>query len=213
MGEKDVLGIWIGENESAKFWLGVLNDLKQRGVKDLLIVCSDGLTGLKEAILAAFPDAVQQRCIIHLIRNATKFVNYKDKKEFCRDLKAVYTAKNEKEGKELLDKMQDKWKNKYPISLKTWQDNWDTICPFFSYSQPVRKIMYTTNAIESLNRGYRKYTKTKSVFPSDESLMKCMYLATINIAKKWNTRYRDWDIVLGELMIMFPEKLESYLLR
>ena len=211
-GEKDVLGIWIGENESAKFWLGVLNDLKQRGVKDLLIVCSDGLKGLKEAILAAYPNAIQQRCIIHLIRNATRFVSYKDIKEYCKDLKAVYTAKNEKEGKDRLDQMVQKWKGKYPTSLRVWQENWDTICPFFSFSGKIRKIMYTTNQIESLNRGYRKYTKTKSVFPTDESLMKCLYLATMNITRKWTGRYREWDMVLAELSIMFPERLNQYLL-
>jgi len=206
-GEKEVLGIWIGENESAKFWLGVLNDLKQRGVKDLLIVCSDGLTGIKEAISTAFPDAVQQRCIIHLIRNSIRFISYKDVKEFCKDLKTVYTAKNEKSGREELEEISAKWKGKYPTSLKNWEENWDVICPFYSYSQPLRKIMYTTNPIESLNRGYRKYTKTKSVFPSDEALMKSLYLATINITKKWNGRYRDWGIILGELMIMFPGRI------
>jgi transposase-like protein len=207
-GEKDVLGIWIGENESAKFWFGVLNDLKQRGVKDLLIVCSDGLTGIKEAISTAFPKAVQQRCIIHMIRNSTRFINYKDLKEYCKDLKSVYTAKNEKAGKEQLEEIANKWKSKYPTSLKNWEANWDVICPFFSYSGSLRRIMYTTNAIESLNRGYRKYTKTKAVFPNDESLMKSLYLATMNITKKWNGRYRDWDIVLGELMIMFPGRMK-----
>jgi transposase-like protein len=210
-GEKDVLGIWIGENESAKFWLGVLNDLKQRGVKELLIVCSDGLKGLKEAIITAYPQAIQQRCIIHLIRNSTKFVSYKDIKEFCKDLKAVYTAKNEKSGREELDIMIEKWKSKYPTSLKVWSENWDSICPFFSYSEKVRKIIYTTNQIESLNRGYRKYTKTKSVFPSDDSLMKCLYLATINITKKWTGRYKDWDLALAELTIMFPDRLDQSL--
>jgi len=210
-GEKEVLGIWIGENESAKFWLGVLNDLKQRGVKDLLIVCSDGLKGLKEAILAAYPNAIQQRCIIHLIRNSTRFVSYKDLKEYCNDLKAVYTAKNEEEGKGQLEQMAEKWRSRYPTSLKVWAENWDSICPFFSYSEKVRKIMYTTNQIESLNRGYRKYTKTRSVFPSDESLMKCLYLATMNITKKWTGRYRDWDMILAELSIMFPDRLNQYL--
>ena len=184
-GSKDILGIWIGENESAKFWLGVLNDLKGRGVKDILILCSDGLTGIKEAIQAAFPKTVQQRCIVHIIRNSVKFVYYKDKKEFCNDLKTIYTAKNEKDGYNNLQKVKEKWKNKYPNSLKNWEENWDAICPFFNYSDSIRKIMYTTNTIESLNRQFRKYTKTKAVFPTDDSLMKCLYLATKNITKKW----------------------------
>jgi transposase-like protein len=138
-------------------------------------------------------------------------VSYKDLKEYCKDLKGVYTAKSEKEGREHLSQMVEKWKRKYPTSLKVWEENWDAICPFFSYSEKVRKIMYTTNQIESLNRGYRKYTKTKSVFPTDDSLMKCLYLATINITKKWNGRYREWDMVLAELSIMFPERLNPYL--
>lgn len=206
-GSKDILGIWIGENESAKFWLGVLNDLKQRGVKDILILCSDGLTGIKEAIQAAFPKTVQQRCIVHIIRNSVKFVYYKDKKEFCNDLKTIYTAKNEKDGYNNLQKVKEKWKNKYPNSLKNWEENWDAICPFFNYSDSIRKIMYTTNTIESLNRQFRKYTKTKAVFPTDDSLMKCLYLATKNITKKWTTRYGSWDLILAELSIMFDGRI------
>ncbi len=206
-GEKDILGIWIGENESAKFWLGVFNDLKQRGIKDILIMCSDGLSGIKEAITAAFPKTIQQRCIVHMIRNSVRFVYYKDLKGFCNDLKTIYTSKNEKSGYEQLQKVKDKWKDKYPTALRNWEDNWDLICPFFSYSEPVRKIMYTTNTIESLNRSFRKYTKTKSVFPSDESLMKCLYLATINITKKWTGRYGNWDLVLSELSIIFEGRI------
>lgn len=206
-GEKDILGIWIGENESAKFWLGVLNDLKGRGIKDILIMCSDGLTGIKEAIQAAFPKTIQQRCIVHMIRNSVRFVYYKDLKIFCNDLKTIYTAKNEKLGYEQLQKVKEKWKDKYPTSLRNWEDNWDAICPFFSYSEPLRKIMYTTNTIESLNRSFRKYTKTKSVFPNDESLIKCLYLATQNITKKWTTRYGNWDMILSELSIMFDGRI------
>ena len=206
-GEKDVLGIWIGENESAKFWLSMFNDLKSRGVKDILILCSDGLIGMKEAITTAYPKTVQQRCIVHMIRNSVRFVSYKELKPFCEDLKTIYTSKNEKEGYEQLQKVKEKWKSKYPTAFKSWEENWDAICPFFSYSKPVRKIMYTTNTIESLNRSYRKYTKTKSVFPSDESLMKCLYLATLNITKKWNGRYRNWDLILGELSVMFEGRI------
>lgn len=206
-GEKDILGIWIGENESAKFWLGVFNDLKQRGVKDILIMCSDGLAGIKEAISTAFPKTIQQRCIVHMIRNSVRFVYYKDLKTFCNDLKTIYTSKNEKTGYEQLQQVKAKWKDKYPTALRNWEDNWDAICPFFSYSEPVRKIMYTTNTIESLNRCFRKYTKTKSVFPSDDSLMKCLYLAVQNITKKWTGRYGNWDLILGELSIMFDGRI------
>lgn len=152
-------------------------------MKDILIMCSDGLTEIKEAIQAAFPKTVQQRCIVHMIRNSVRFVYYKD-------LKTIYTAKNEKLGYEQLQEVKEKWKDKYPTSLRNWEDNWDAICPFFSYSEPLRKIMYTTNTIESLNRSFRKYTKTKSVFPSDESLMKCLYLTTQNITKKMG--YKIW---------------------
>lgn len=162
-GEKDISGIWIDENESAKFWLGVFNDLKQRGIKDILIMCSDGLTGIKEAITASFPKTVQQRCIVHMIRNSVRFISYKDLKSFCSDLKKIYTCQNKKTGYEQLQKVKEKWKLQYPTALRNWEENWDVICPFFSYSEPVRKIMYTTNTIESLNRSYRKYTK-KSLF-------------------------------------------------
>ena len=206
-GTKDILGIWVGENESAKFWLGVLNDLKNRGVKDILIICSDGLSGIKESISAAYPKTVQQRCIVHMIRNSVKFISYKDLKAFCEDLKTIYTAKNEKEGYANLQTIKEKWKAKYPNSLKNWEENWDAICPFFAYSEPIRKIMYTTNTIESLNRQFRKYTKTKSVFPTDESLLKCLYLSIRNITKKWTGRYRNWDVILAELSIMFEGRI------
>lgn len=206
-GTKDILGIWVGENESAKFWLGVLNDLKNRGVRDILIICSDGLSGIKEAISAAYPKTVQQRCIVHMIRNSVKFISYKDLKAFCEDLKTIYTAKNEKEGYANLQTIKEKWKAKYPNSLKNWEENWDAICPFFAYSEPIRKIMYTTNTIESLNRQFRKYTKTKSVFPTDESLLKCLYLSVRNITKKWTGRYRNWDVILAELSIMFEGRI------
>ena len=170
-GYKEIIGIYIGENESSKFWLGVLNDLKQRGVKDILIMCSDNLTGIKEAINAAFPNTIQQRCIVHMIRNSVKFVSYKDLRVFCNDLKLIYNSKDEKEGYEELQKVKEKWEDKYLSAFKTWEDNWDAICPFFQFSEPIIKIMYTTNTIESLNRQFRKYTKTKSVFPTDMSFI------------------------------------------
>lgn len=206
-GYKEIVGIYIGENESSKFWLGVLNDLKQRGVKDILIMCSDNLTGIKEAINAAFPNTVQQRCIVHMIRNSVKFVSYKDLKAFCNDLKTIYTSNSEKQGYEELQKVKEKWQDKYLSAFKTWEDNWDAICPFFQFSEPIRKIMYTTNTIESLNRQFRKYTKTKSVFPTDMSLLKCLYLSTKNIQNKWTQPYRNWGPILSELSIMFDGRI------
>jgi len=206
-GFKDVLGIWIGENESAKFWLGTFNDLKNRGVKDALIICSDGLTGIKEAINAAFPNALQQRCIVHLIRNSVRFVSYKHLKEFCNDLRTIYQSVDEKQAKENLTIVKKKWLDKYPTSLKVWEENWDAICTLFNYSKDLRKIMYTTNAIESLNRSYRKYTKTKGVFPNDDGLLKSLYLATMNIEKKWTTRYKNWDVIYNELSILYPGRI------
>lgn len=206
-GYKEILGIWIGENESSKFWLGVLNDLKQRGIEDILIMCSDNLTGIKQAIETAYPKTIQQRCIVHMIRNSVKFVSYKDLKEFCKDLKKIYTSKNEKQGYEELQKVKEKWKDKYISAFKTWEENWDSICPFFQFSERIRKIMYTTNTIESLNRQFRKYTKTKSVFPTDMSLLKCLYLSTKNITKKWTAPYQNWGPILSELSIMFDGRI------
>ena len=206
-GYKEILGIWIGENESSKFWLGVLNDLKQRGVLDILIMCSDNLTGIKQAIETVYPNTIQQRCIVHMIRNSVKFVSYKDLKEFCKDLKTIYTSKNEKQGYEELQKVKEKWKDKYIGAFKTWEENWDAICPFFQFSGSIRKIMYTTNTIESLNRQFRKYTKTKSVFPTDMSLLKCLYLSTKNITKKWTAPYQNWGPILSELSIMFDGRI------
>lgn len=204
---KEILGIWIGENESSKFWLGVLNDLKSRGVKDILIMCSDNLSGIKETINTAFPDTIQQRCIVHMIRNSVKFVSYKDLKEFCNDLKTIYTSNNEEQEYEKLQEIKEKWKAKYFSAFKTWEENWDAICPFFQFSEPIRKIMYMTNTIESLNRQFRKYTKTKLVFPTDMSLMKCLYLGTKNIEKKWTQPYRNWGPILSELSIMFDGRI------
>lgn len=175
-GMKDVLGIWIGENESSKFWLMVLNQLQSRGVKDVIIFSVDGLTGLKEAISAVYPNAEVQRCIIHQIRNSFKFVSYKHYKEFARDFKELYRAPSEELALVKLDELDEKWGIKYPHAIQTWRNNWDVICPFFKFPEDIRRIMYTTNVIESLNRQYRKVTKTKSIFPTDTSLEKCSIL-------------------------------------
>ena len=206
-GYKEILGIWIGENESSKFWIGVLNELKDRGVEDILIMCSDNLTGIKQAIEAAYPKTIQQRCIVHMIRNSVKFISYKDLKNFCNDLKTIYTSKNKKEGYEQLQRVKEKWKDKYLSAFKTWEENWDAICPFFQFSEKIRKIMYTTNTIESLNRQFRKYTKTKTVFPTDMSLLKCLYLSVKNISKKWTSPYQNWGPILSELSIMFDGRI------
>lgn len=206
-GIKDVIGIYVGENETSKFWLSVLNDLKNRGVKDILILCADALTGIKEAINAAFPVAEYQRCIVHQIRNTLKYVSDKDRKEFATDLKQIYTSPNESSGYDQMLEVSEKWDKRYPAAMKSWKANWDVICPFFKYSQELRKIMYTTNAIESLNSGYRRLNKSRTVFPSDQSLIKSMYLATLKITAKWTMRYRNWGMILGQLQIMFEGRI------
>lgn len=210
-GFKDVLGIWIGENESSKFWLGVLNDLKNRGLRDVLIFCVDGLTGIKEAITAAYPGAEIQRCIIHQLRNSFKHVSYKDIKEFARDFKEVYKAPNEEAALESLGEVEEKWCKKYPYAIKSWQMNWDILSPFFKYPEEIRTIMYTTNIIEGFHRQLRKVTKTKNMFPSDQALEKILYLASQNVVKKWTQRYRNWDLILNQLMIFFEGRIEKYL--
>ena len=183
-GEKEVLGIWIGANESSKFWLSVLNDLKNRGVQNMLIFCVDGLNGFKEAIGATFPFAKIQRCIIHQIRSSMKYIPYKDRKAFVADLKGVYTAVNEEIAMDNLLAMKDRWGNKYPNAIKSWEDNWDNLSTFFAFPGNIRKIIYTTNVIESLNSQFRKITKTKLIFPNDDSLMKMLYLAVERVARK-----------------------------
>lgn len=210
-GNKDILGIWIGENETSKFWLGVLNELKNRGVEDVLMFCVDGLTGLKEAINSAFPKSEIQRCIIHQLRNSFKYVSYKDLKSFSKDFKEVYTAASEDKALDKLYELKDKWGKQYPYAIRSWENNWDVLSPFFKYTEEVRKIIYTTNIIEGLNRQFRKVTKSKSAFPSDTALEKMLYLASMNVMKKWTQRYKNWDRVLSQLMIMFEGRLELYL--
>jgi putative transposase len=210
-GIKDILGIWIGENESSKFWLGVLNDLKNRGVEDVLMFCVDGLTGIKEAIQAAFPKAEIQRCIIHQLRNSFKYISYKDIKAFSKDFKEVYTAINEDAALEALYALKEKWGKQYPFALRSWENNWDVLSPFFKFPDEVRKIVYTTNIIESLHRQFRKVTKSKTMFPSDQALEKMLYLASMNVMKKWTQRYKNWDRVLNQLIIMFEGRLDPYL--
>lgn len=206
-GHKEVLSIHIGENESAKYWLGVLNELKNRGVKDIFVICADGLNGMKEAVSAAYPHTELQRCIVHQVRNTLKYVGEKNKKEFAKDLKSIYHASSEEAALEQLDRVTAKWEKDYPNAMKSWHTNWDVISPIFKFSAQVRKVIYTTNAIESLNSGYRRLNKQRSVFPSDTALLKALYLATHEIAKKWTMPLRDWGKVLGELEIMYPDRL------
>lgn len=206
-GKKQVLSIHIGENESAKYWLGVLNELKNRGVKDILVICADGLTGMKEAVAAAFPKTELQRCIVHQVRNTLKYVGEKNKKEFAADLKKIYHAPSEEAAQKQLKAVTEKWEKEYPNAMKSWHSNWDVISPIFKFSAQVRKVIYTTNAIESLNSCYRRLNKQRSVFPSDTALLKALYLSTAEITKKWTMPLRDWGKVLGELEIMYPDRL------
>lgn len=208
-GEKEVLGIWVGANETSKFWLSVLNDLKNRGVQDVLIFCVDGLSGFKEAIGAVYPFAKIQRCIIHQLRASMKYVPYKDKKAFVADLKSIYGSVNEEVALENLLAVKEKWGKKYPNAIKSWEDNWDNLVTFFAFPDYIRKIIYTTNAIESLNSQFRKVTKTKLIFPNDESLMKMLYLAVERISKRWTRVYTDWDLVINQLNILFDNILSK----
>lgn len=210
-GEKDILSITIGANESSKFWLGMLNDLKNRGVADVLFFCVDGLSGFKEAINSVYPKSQVQRCIIHMLRNSFKYVSYKDIKKFASDFKAVYKAPNEELALVELEMLKDKWGKKYPYAISNWESNWDVVSPYFSFSDDIRRIMYTTNIIEGLNRQFRKVTKTKCSFTNDTSLEKMLYLASMNVIKKWTQRYRNWDMVLSQLSVLFDSRLAQYL--
>ena len=210
-GYKEILSITVGANETSKFWLGMLNDLKNRGLKDVLFFCVDGLAGFKEAISAVYPQAQIQRRVIHMPRNSFKYVNYSDLKKFSNDFKAVYNAPNETAAYSELEGLKEKWGKKYPYAISNWENNWEDVSSFFQFSEEIRKIMYTTNIIEGLNRQYRKVTKTKSVFPSDQSLEKMLYLASENITKKCTQRYRGWDQVLIQLIVLYGERLTQYL--
>lgn len=206
-GRKDVLTISVGDNESSKYWLSVLNELKNRGVKDIMVICADGLSGIKEAIVAAFPNTEYQRCIVHQVRNTLKYVPEKDRKAFAIDLKTIYHAPTEEKAREALDNVAEKWTPKYPNAMKRWYDNWDVITPIFKFSPTVRKVIYTTNDIESLNSTYRKLNRQRSVFPSDTALLKALYLATFEATKKWTQTIRNWGAVYGELCIMYDGRL------
>ena len=208
-GMKEVLSLEIGENESSKYWLGVLNTLKNRGVSDIMVICADGLTGIKEAIATVFPQTEYQRCIVHQVRNTLKYVSYKDKKEFASDLKSVYLAATESQALDNLDKVNEKWEEKYPNSMSSWYQNWDILTPIFKFSLEVRKVIYTTNAIESLNSTYKKLNRQRIVYPSDKALLKALYLSTMEATKKWTQPLRNWGKVYGEFSIMYEGRFEA----
>lgn len=206
-GRKDVLGMWVGENESAKYWATVLNSLKNRGLEDILIVCTDNLTGFSQAIEAIYPKTDIQNCIIHQLRNSSKYVSYKDLKELMADLKQVYAAVDEAAALDALDEFARKWDGKYPKISKSWRENWANLSTYFKFPEEVRRLIYTTNMIEGFNRQLRKVTKSKSVFPTDDSLLKMLYLAMIDITAKWTGRRQDWARIYAQLAIFYEDRL------
>ena len=207
-GNKDVLGIWIGENESAKFWLSVLNELKNRGVQDILITCVDNLTGFSQAIAACYPETDIQKCIIHQLRNSIRYVSYKDVKKVTADLKPIYKAATEQAALVELDRFEELWGDKYPLIIRSWRQNWEELAAFFKYPPELRKLIYTTNMIESYHRQLRKVTKGKSIFPTDESLLKMLYLATMDVLRKWTGRVQNWGQILLQLTVYYPERVQ-----
>jgi len=206
-GRKDVLGMWVGENESAKYWASVLNGLKNRGVEDIFIACTDNLTGFSVAIEAVYPRTEIQNCIIHQLRNSSKYVSYKDIKALMADLKAVYGAVDEQSALDALDSFAETWDKKYPKISKSWRENWANLSTYFKFPQEVRRLIYTTNPIEAFNRQLRKVTKSKSVFPTDDSLFKMLYLAMMDITKKWTGRRQDWGVIHSQLSIYFADRM------
>lgn len=205
------MDLWVDEAEGAKFWLGICNDLKNRGVKEILIACMDGLKGLPQAIQTVFPSANIQTCIVHQIRSSIKYIASKDKKSFMKDLKEVYKAATEELALAQLDKLKETWGNSYGMVIDSWYNNWNNLSTFFDFSPRIRKIIYTTNALEGFNRQVRKYTKSRTIFPTDESLNKCVYLATMEIMEKWTQPVPNWGATLAELTLFFTEELKDEL--
>jgi len=206
-GDKEVLGIWTSETEGAKFWMSVLTDLKNRGVEDIFIACVDGLKGFPDAIKAIFPNAEVQVCIAHQIRHTIMFLPHKDRKLFCDDLKEVYTAPSEEAGMTALQEMMGRWPQ-YRSYLKSWENRWPDLAPFFGYPEPIRRMIYTTNAIENLNRQFRKVTKTTTIFPHDEALVKLLWLAQADITQRWSFAIRHWGEAMAQLSILFPDRVQ-----
>lgn len=210
-GHKDVLGIWIGENESAKFWLHVLNELKNRGVQDILITSVDNLRGFTEAISACYPKTEIQKCVIHQIRNSIKYVSYKDLKKITSELKPIYKAPTEQAALEELNQFEQTWGSKYPLMVRSWRNNWDEIATFFKYPPEIRKLIYTTNVIESYHRQLRKVTKGKAMFPTDDALLKMLYLVTMDVLRKWTGRVQNWGQILLQLSVFFEDRVQPYI--
>ena len=208
-GRKDVLGMWVGENESAKYWATVLSGLKNRGVNDIFIACTDNLTGFSNAINAVFPQTDVQNCIIHQLRNSSKYVSYKDLKALMADLKAVYAAVDEPSAQSALDAFEEAWGKKYPRIAASWRENWANLSTYFKFPQEIRRLIYTTNAIEGFNRQLRKVTKSKTVFPTDDSLLKMLYLAMMDITKKWTGRRQDWSVIHAQLAIYYADRMSG----
>jgi len=206
-GKKEVLGLWISENEGAKFWLQVVTEIKNRGVEDIFIACMDGLKGFPDAVNAVFPQTRIQLCIVHMIRNSTKYVSWKEQKTICVDLKKIYTAPSEKSGRDALDEFAEKWDHKYPMISKSWKVNWENLNEFFAYPMDIRKAIYTTNAIESLNSSLRKVTQKRSAFPTDEAIFKVLYLALTKAEKKWTMPIRDWGAAMNQFAVYFGERV------
>jgi transposase-like protein len=208
-GKKEVLGLWLGKNESAAFWLTVLNDLKVRGVKDILISATDNLTGFSEAIANMFPNCTKQICVVHQIRNSCKFVSYKDRKAFSADMKNIYNATNAEVAALALDELEKNWGDKYLYAIKSWRTNWNELTAFLEFPAEIRKIIYTTNIIENLNGKIRKYTKNKLSFPTDEAVMKSVYLAVNESTKKWTMPIREWGTIYGQFLIIFEDRINN----
>lgn len=208
-GEKEVLGLWIAQTEGAKFWLNVVTELKNRGVQDIFIACVDGLKGFPEAIETVFPKAIVQLCIVHLVRNSLNYVSWNKRKEVAADLRKIYTAATVDEAEQHLCAFEEKWNDAYPSIAKSWRNNWERVIPFFAFPPEIRKIIYTTNAIESVNMSLRKVTKNRGSFPNDDAVMKLFYLALSNISKKWTMPLRDWKPALNRFSIQFEDRIPS----
>jgi len=206
-GEKELLGIWIAQTEGAKFWLQVVTELKNRGVQDIFIACVDGLKGFPEAIETVYPKTAVQLCIVHMVRYSLNYVSWKLRKEVAADLRAIYTAATVEEAEQRLDEFEDKWGEAYPAIVKSWRGNWARLIPFFDYPPEIRKVIYTTNAIESVNMGVRKVSKNRASFPNDDALLKLFYLALMNIGKKWTMPIRDWKAALNRFTIQFEDRM------
>jgi len=209
-GRKEVLGLWLGKNESSAFWMTVLTDIKARGVQDILITVTDNLNGFTDTIRTVFPESTKQICVVHQIRNASKYVVWKDKKEFSKDMREIYTASTKKNAEIALDELEKKWNSKYSYAIKSWRTNWDELTAFFDFPLEIRKIIYTTNLIENLNGKIRKYTKNKLSFPTDKAVLKSTFLALNEATKKWTMPIRDWDMIHNQFLFIFEDIISRY---